>query len=172
MDYWGFYNGAENISSLTGYRHTLIPSIEGLGINQNALIIQGQELPAQTAVRNASRKYITANMLKKITYPTGGSVEFEFEPHTFTNAKVISKEDLEKYAPKLAYLNTVNNNNAEFSTPFVTFNIPFAQTVTINVTVRFDDYSASQVEGSGTIIRQVGSTGGGFLKSCDITKCN
>ena len=31
MDYWGFYNGAENISSLTGYRHTLIPSIEGLG---------------------------------------------------------------------------------------------------------------------------------------------
>ena len=42
MDYWGFYNGAENISSLTGYRHTLIPSIEGLGINQNALIIQGQ----------------------------------------------------------------------------------------------------------------------------------
>ena len=52
------------------------------------------------------------------------------------------------------------------------FNIPFAQTVTINVTVRFDDYSASQVEGSGTIIRQVGSTGGGILKSCDITKCN
>jgi len=40
---------------------------------------------------------------------------------------------------------------------------PFAQTVTINVTVRFDDYSASQVEGSGTIIRQVGSTGGGIL---------
>ena len=172
MDYWGFYNGAENISSLTGYRHTLIPSIEGLGINQNALIIQGQELPAQTAVRNASRKYITANMLKKITYPTGGSVEFEFEPHTFTNAKVISKEDLEKYAPKLAYLNTVNNNNAEFSTPFVTFNIPFAQTVTINVTVRFDDYSASQVEGSGTIIRQVGSTGGGILKSYKVTSQN
>lgn len=172
MDYWGFYNGAENISSLTGYRHTLIPSIEGLGINQDALIIQGQELPAQTAVRNASRKYITANMLKKITYPTGGSVEFEFEPHTFTNAKVISKEDLEKYAPKLAYLNTVNNNNAEFSTPFVTFNIPFAQTVTINVTVRFDDYSASQVEGSGTIIRQVGSTGGGILKSYKVTSQN
>ena len=96
MDYWGFYNGAENISSLTGYRHTLIPSIEGLGINQNALIIQGQELPAQTAVRNASRKYITANMLKKITYPTGGSVEFEFEPHTFTNAKVISIFHLHK----------------------------------------------------------------------------
>lgn len=46
MDYWGFYNGAENISSLTGYRHTLIPSIEGLGINQDALIIQGQELPS------------------------------------------------------------------------------------------------------------------------------
>ena len=64
MDYWGFYNGAENISSLTGYRHTLIPSIEGLGINQNALIIQGQELPSQTAVRNASSKYLNDNMLR------------------------------------------------------------------------------------------------------------
>ena len=70
MDYWGFYNGAENISSLTGYRHTLIPSIEGLGINQDALIIQGQELPAQTAVRNASRKYITANICLLYTSPS------------------------------------------------------------------------------------------------------
>ena len=115
IDYWGYYNGQQNTSTLTNRVHTLIPSLEGL---------TNVPLSGSTAVRNCSREYITANMLKKITYPTGGSVEFEFEPHTFVgDNRFISAEDLNKYDAQVKGVNTVNNNDL-IVTPSATFTLP------------------------------------------------
>ena len=83
QDYWGYYNGEENYSTLTGYMHTLIPPLKGSEEDGDPQFV--------TAIRNSSRENITACILKKITYPTGGTAEFEFEPHTLgTGGSLVS----------------------------------------------------------------------------------
>lgn len=71
--------------------------------------------PVSTAVRNCSREYITANMLKENHISYGRqSVEFEFEPHTFVgDNRFISAEDLNKYDAQVKGVNTVNNNDVD-----------------------------------------------------------
>ena len=162
IDYWGYYNGQQNTSTLTNRVHTLIPSLEGL---------TNVPLSGSTAVRNCSREYITANMLKKITYPTGGSVEFEFEPHTFVgDNRFISAEDLNKYDAQVKGVNTVNNNDL-IVTPSATFTLPTTQVVTVDAQVNFPDYEVNQVIGSGTTLRKLGA-GGSVIKSYKVTSQN
>ncbi len=60
MDYWGLYNGAGN----TG--NTLLPNASGYTAG---------------ADRSYNETYAKYGILTKITYPTGGYNEFEYEPH-------------------------------------------------------------------------------------------
>ncbi len=62
MDYWGLYNGAGNSAS-----SNLIPYSPNYTIG---------------ADRDYNFTYAQYGMLTKITYPTGGYNEFEYEPHT------------------------------------------------------------------------------------------
>jgi hypothetical protein len=65
QDYWGYYNGQTNASTLIPYNYSLDKD------NQN---FQGvKRTPSFTATRMGS--------LNKITYPTGGSTEFTYGPH-------------------------------------------------------------------------------------------
>ncbi len=63
QDHWGYFNGASNSS--------LIPSI-----NENGYVHSG-------ANREASSSSTQANILKKIVYPTQGSVSFEYEQNSY-----------------------------------------------------------------------------------------
>jgi hypothetical protein len=63
QDHWGFYNGVNS-------NQTLIPTYT----TNNHNIVTG-------ANRNSSFPAMRAGALKKITYPTGGFSEFEFEAH-------------------------------------------------------------------------------------------
>ncbi len=66
QDHWGFFNGK--------YNYTLIakPEDEQLAYNfQNS-----------TANRNPDPSFSVNGMIKKITYPTGGKDEIEYEPNT------------------------------------------------------------------------------------------
>lgn len=69
QDYWGFYNGKPNTN--------LIPRI--------TIDFGGDGGSSQTQIGGADRKvdpvYMTEGVLKRITYPTGGYTEFEFETH-------------------------------------------------------------------------------------------
>jgi YD repeat-containing protein len=78
QDYWGYYNGVCN--------NSLIPSFDYLFI--------GREVHFGGAVKSVRPEYTQACILKKITYPTGGFTEFEYE-----NNKV------------KPYINTLNNSN-------------------------------------------------------------
>jgi YD repeat-containing protein len=73
QDYWGFFNGATSNTNLiprqaiyfTESNNTRVEYIGG-GLN-----------------RETNSSLATEGVLKKITYPTGGSTEFEFESHQY-----------------------------------------------------------------------------------------
>jgi len=66
VDHWGFYNGQNN--------NTLLPQI---------LAPQGASTNIPGANREVNPQYLSAGMLQKITYPTGGQLSFVFEPHQY-----------------------------------------------------------------------------------------
>ena len=92
-DYWGYFNGANNLSNLmpNSAAHTIMPNILPLSLdNNNYNNIPPFFWEYNGASRGANSDYLTAGMLKSITYPTGGKTIFEFEPHTFDNHKYLS----------------------------------------------------------------------------------
>ncbi len=70
QDHWGLYNGASNESNGINGQGTLIPA-------DAAFSVPGFD----GANRNPSFSRAITGTLKKITYPTGGTTEFHFEPH-------------------------------------------------------------------------------------------
>lgn len=73
-DFWGYYNGANNGKSLCSSPEY---SITGQEIRKTDRI--------GTANRRASRRVCCAGILKRITHPTGGYSDFDFELHRFND---------------------------------------------------------------------------------------
>ena len=69
QDYWGFYNGKSNTSSLG-----LVPKMTVLDGSGNILSFTGAD-------RDPDFNYGKNGTLSKINYPTGGHTDFEYEPH-------------------------------------------------------------------------------------------
>jgi hypothetical protein len=63
IDHWGYYNGSDNSSGLIPDMHI------------------GEYIYGTGADREAQEDYSMASILKKVTYPTGGSTVFEYEGH-------------------------------------------------------------------------------------------
>lgn len=90
-DYWGYYNGEPNSS--------LFPRmLFQYGIN---LIEDGN------AERSVNPEFITAGILKKITYPTGGFAEYTFEPNTASVFDYLPQND----TAQLSIINIKSNYN-------------------------------------------------------------
>ncbi|MBR8534942.1 RHS repeat protein [Carboxylicivirga sediminis] len=70
QDFWGYYNGEHSNNSLVP--ETKIASCNGTTLLGNAN-------------RAASALHVQACVLNQITYPTGGTTQFEFEPHYYLN---------------------------------------------------------------------------------------
>ncbi|MBN1416840.1 MAG: RHS repeat protein [Bacteroidales bacterium] len=103
QDFWGFYNGQQNWSTLFGSHpyyaeHTLMPDAKALSyILDEYSDIPGNFTIVRCANRGMSSTYATTAMLQSITYPTGGKTVFEFEPHAFTNEQYLSAEDISNF---------------------------------------------------------------------------
>lgn len=69
IDHWGFFNGA--------YNSSLLPNVN-----------YGEQWLGGDANRNVNHANSGACMIKKITYPTGGYSEFEFEGNQYTRPTV------------------------------------------------------------------------------------
>jgi len=68
IDYWGFWNGYSNTNLIPEYK---------LDRNTGELTIIGDERKPNASLANIS-------LLKKITYPTGGYSEFEYEANSYS----------------------------------------------------------------------------------------
>ena len=85
VDYWGYYNGRWQ-------NKRLIPDLEKLlfsdPINYTK-VLEAFRRHSENRTRTGDRTYdfdfCKAGMLTGIKYPTGGYVEFEFEPNTFSD---------------------------------------------------------------------------------------
>jgi hypothetical protein len=79
-DYWGFYNGQNNTK--------LAPDLSFFYFSDDPIY---QTMPSsvidnmQGANRAPDSTKMQAGILKRVTYPTGGFSEFDYEPHTFKN---------------------------------------------------------------------------------------
>lgn len=74
QDFWGFYNGYLN-------NYSLIPNPARLDNSQ--IPVQGLQ---DNGNNNSARvEYTKAGILEMIKYPTGGTVDFEYELNTFNN---------------------------------------------------------------------------------------
>ena len=78
QDHWGFYNGAEENNRL----NTLIPTYTiKPAFSYTAGTNPGPGTQVEGANRDPAMPYMAAGMLTQVTYPTGGSAVFKFEPN-------------------------------------------------------------------------------------------
>lgn len=161
-DFWGYYNGQSNSSSLMGFHHTMIPDSYSL----NDLSAK-HKLPTGAAIRNCDPLYLLAGTLSSITYPTGGKTVFEFEPNTFYG-NLFSVEDMGKYSGTET-VSVVNNNNIHYSTPTKQFTVNCNGIGNFHVEVGFPNYSRDIVLGSGGFVK---NTKASINKSFFITSTN
>jgi len=125
-DYWGYYNGQENSSTLmpNNAQHTLIPNIFDLTLqNGDYLNIPDSLLLTKGANRGASPLNITAGMLQSINFPTGGKTVFKFEPNTFSNQTYISAEDRNRLLTHQEIIGYYNNPTASAQYNSVPFTV-------------------------------------------------
>lgn len=115
IDYWGYYNGAPN--------STLIPNgVYRDGSNTYFMSTGGE--------RRVNPTYSIANTLKKITFPTGGSREFDYE----SNQALLDYSNTQINPDASQYLNK-DFNITTFSYP----SSPYIPTATRNFTISGDD---------------------------------
>lgn len=94
VDFWGFYNGKlSNDAPAYGFRQ-LIPQ-STVDANHDQTFISD--------IRNSNFNFAKIGMLKKITYPTGGYSDFEYEPHTY--GKRLEKKSINNFLPALYNVN-------------------------------------------------------------------
>lgn len=88
IDHWGYYNGVIN-------NNNLVPQITNCNDPNGAFPRLGAY--DQIADRKSNELYGKIGMLKKVTYPTKGTSEFEYESHDFAPETLCEKIDfLEK----------------------------------------------------------------------------
>lgn len=84
VDQWGFYNGADNENFIP--RLYIYPdiSLDNRRFRVDSIRnYSGRVFMMDGSDRSSHGEYMTIGMLNKITYPTGGSVTYEFEPNTY-----------------------------------------------------------------------------------------
>ncbi|WP_316812834.1 hypothetical protein [Pedobacter heparinus] len=140
-DHWGFYNGKSNTSIYDvtspnnngGWISTLIPPT-------NTLAAFGQNFLAG-ADRNADTAYVKYGVLKKVTYPTGGTSEFEFESGDFQSQHQVvnhRNEYLRKFGSLIAYPG-IDFPDQTFPEE-ITITVPDNTVVTMTANVNYSPY--------------------------------
>lgn len=80
QDWWGFYNGKTSNTSLIAQRTiSLSGTAYTVGAGNN---------------RDPSATHMQALVLKKITYPTGGYTEFDYEPHQYAGGTNVTSASI------------------------------------------------------------------------------
>lgn len=132
QDHWGYYNGAINNT-------TLLPPI--IGFSNTANYTSG--------VRDADSASMAAEMLTKITYPTGGFTKFNFEPNVIATTK-----DYQTNGSANINLSLTQNTSPYVSTASQTFAITQQQSVNLSFTATNSSNAISDF-GPSTVVDTV-----------------
>jgi hypothetical protein len=90
LDYWGFYNGQNNLSLIpttTIYANELNSVYFNDGLGYGVGLDPSNSWVIGNANREPSAQYMQASVLNKIVYPTGGYAAFDYEPHKYLSAE-------------------------------------------------------------------------------------
>ncbi|UII21160.1 hypothetical protein [Fulvivirga ligni] len=117
-DFWGFFNGQMN-------NNTLLPSGTDLGAYY---IVPDAFNYFVGANRRPNESSIKAGILNEITYPTGGSVEFEYSANEFYQS---SNLPTHKTSSALCFNPDPNQDSLRYQY-LQTFNVPISDTFTIS----------------------------------------
>ncbi|MCW1961547.1 hypothetical protein [Chryseobacterium viscerum] len=93
IDFWGYYNGKNNTTLLPTLASDLVYTPESMNYDS----------------RETNFNYMKAGILTKITYPTGGSTSYEYEPNYFLTSK--QEQGLGIYDKSFTYYALKSNAN-------------------------------------------------------------
>lgn len=130
VDFWGYYNGENN--------DKLLPNLDYFDYPYDARYQNLNNLFSYNytgANRYTNNIFAGTNMLKKITYPTSGSTEFEYEPNSFTNQFIPDKS-------KRVYKNYYTSNTSVNVGSNIYFKL--SKSATIHFENRIDNGVANQ----------------------------
>ena len=133
QDLWGYYNGVNNTS--------LIPATTvDVGDPEVSVFTMG------SADRTPNAAKSIYGLIKKITYPTGGTTEFQFEPNDYFNQDDLDVCDITRSSNVETGFSSINDGNASLQQmPLInTLVVEFDQCVAINYSI-----SATDLEGGG-----------------------
>jgi YD repeat-containing protein len=134
VDIWGYYNGKDNT--------TYLPNLDYFHYDLDPFFSTVQKpyfkFSNNTANRYTDNTYSGAFMLTKITYPTGGFSQFEYEPNSFSNQFIP-----EVYKNNAAYKNNYVLDNNGFQN-VVSKNFKLSREVTINFTNLISGYNVNR----------------------------
>jgi len=139
VDIWGYYNGQYNTTYIPNldYFHYDLASVFSTMLNG---VVQKPyfKFAYNTANRYTDNYFAGTNMLTKITYPTGGYSQFEYEPNSFSNQFIP-----EVYKNAMAYKNNyILDNNDSGNTLIKTFKL--SKEVTIDFTNVISGYNVNR----------------------------
>jgi len=152
-DFWGYYNGQSNnklLPDLSFFYYSDDPAFQYPSVMPVGLLTS-----YQGANRSPDSTKMKMGLLKKVTYPTGGSTAFAYEPHNFGNH---AYPDIQKIrnAPQQVY---VYDTNQSGDVKTANFTVPTNQSVTLyvsitrgpNTSVTYDDMQTSNVTLTQTV---------------------
>lgn len=96
IDHWGFWNGKVNNDSGNFHSFNLIPNTD---------FTPAGDYSFTSDIRDPFFLFSIKGMLKKITYPTQGYSEFEYEPHTYS--KRLERRSINGFLPQLYDVNGI-----------------------------------------------------------------
>ncbi|MET3537267.1 RHS repeat domain-containing protein [Chryseobacterium limigenitum] len=140
-DYWGYYNGKTN--------STLVPLVKDYSLNTYNYAGANQ---------NPDPNFSKIGLLKKITYPTKGYTELEYEGNTYWGTKTIN--------PEYTTMNmtAANNSVAGIVTQQYTITSPVNQSIEISGTSLFNGNCTEQQQTHNPVGR-IDLVGGGTFTS-------
>lgn len=124
-DFWGYFNGQENASTLYGNKHTSLPNpVTMKYIESDFDTIDWEDYYSnfdqlQFANRFSSPAFMGIGTMKSIAYPTGGRTEFEFEPHDFRDQPMFEAADQAAFDPETFVISVSDMNDPYGYTTYI-----------------------------------------------------
>lgn len=125
-DFWGYYNGQHNFDLIPDFTYSFF-SGDPYFVNTPFWLVN----TIKGANRNVDTSKLTAGSLKRITYPTGGYTEFDYESNSFSNYSIPDMQQLQGSIKS----QTVIDENVPYDTSSRTFSLPRTETIQFKVTI-------------------------------------